>query len=365
MTNQSANQNSVAGTSKDQTARKIALNSVLNFLGAVLPMLVGLATIPSLLHSLGNERFAILSLMWSIIIYFSVFDFGIGRAVTKFVAEYAARNRTPSLRRLVPSAILLQLVIGVVLACVVAAIVPFIVGSLKDLPSNMVRETTVSLYLLVVSLPLMFGANAARGALEGQHRFGLVNSIRVPSTVSVFLFPWIAVQFSPILEISVTSLVFSRALVFVAYLVFAIRAFPPIGSVTARLVTLYIKKLASYGGWVALGVCLGSLMAMAYLDRFLIGSILSVGDLAYYSAPFEIIARLLVIPAAFVTVLFPLFSALTKEKTIALHDRSVRYVAIVFLPVVMFVFVMAHDFLSIWIDVEFAVTRCASNGAAI
>ena len=62
-------------------------NALLNLLGAALPLLVGILTIPYVVRGLGMERFGILSLAWVILGYFALFDFGLGRATTKFVAE--------------------------------------------------------------------------------------------------------------------------------------------------------------------------------------------------------------------------------------------------------------------------------------
>ena len=48
---------------------------------------MALFTIPFLIKGLGEEKFGILSLAWVVIGYFSLFDFGIGRTLTKIVAE--------------------------------------------------------------------------------------------------------------------------------------------------------------------------------------------------------------------------------------------------------------------------------------
>ena len=49
----------------------------------LLPTLAGVVAIPRLVHSLGVDRFGLLSLAWIIVGYFSLFDMGMGRALTK------------------------------------------------------------------------------------------------------------------------------------------------------------------------------------------------------------------------------------------------------------------------------------------
>src|SRR4051812_26259804 len=69
------------------TFRPIVVNAGWNLLGNLMPMLAGLVAVPFLVHQLGAERFGLLSLGWVLIGYFGLFDFGLGRALTKMVAE--------------------------------------------------------------------------------------------------------------------------------------------------------------------------------------------------------------------------------------------------------------------------------------
>src|SRR5215471_13808988 len=69
------------------SGRLLARNTVWNLLGQILPMTVGLVAIPILVRGIGVARFGVLSLASVLIGYFSLFDRGIGRALTKLVAE--------------------------------------------------------------------------------------------------------------------------------------------------------------------------------------------------------------------------------------------------------------------------------------
>ncbi len=69
----------------------LARNTLLNLIGQGLPLVVAVITIPFIIHGLGIERFGLLSLAWVVLGYFAIFDLGLGRATTKFVAE-AIRN---------------------------------------------------------------------------------------------------------------------------------------------------------------------------------------------------------------------------------------------------------------------------------
>src|SRR5256885_16689772 len=67
--------------------RRLARNAVWNLLSLTAPMLVALGAIPALIRTLGADRFGILTLAWMLIGYCSLFDLGLGRALTKLVSE--------------------------------------------------------------------------------------------------------------------------------------------------------------------------------------------------------------------------------------------------------------------------------------
>ena len=61
--------------------------TIYNLIGQGLIVLVGLFSIPMLIKGFGNERFAILTLAWALTGYFSIFDLGISRGITKSISE--------------------------------------------------------------------------------------------------------------------------------------------------------------------------------------------------------------------------------------------------------------------------------------
>src|SRR5579871_6382283 len=66
---------------------RLARNMVWNAAGLILPLVVGLISVPIILRGLGTARFGFLSIIWMLIGYFSVFDLGLSRTLTKWVAD--------------------------------------------------------------------------------------------------------------------------------------------------------------------------------------------------------------------------------------------------------------------------------------
>ena len=87
-------------------------NSAYNFAGSVAPLFAALFTIPILVKGLGEEKFGILSLAWVVIGYFSLFDFGIGRTLTKIVAEKIGLEEIDEIPGLFWTALFLMFIIS-------------------------------------------------------------------------------------------------------------------------------------------------------------------------------------------------------------------------------------------------------------
>ena len=87
-------------------------NAAISLVGAIVPALVALVTIPGLVHSLGAELFGLLSFIWIVFGTFAVLDFGTGRATTKYVAELIAGERMSAIPGLFWSASAINLAVG-------------------------------------------------------------------------------------------------------------------------------------------------------------------------------------------------------------------------------------------------------------
>ena len=70
----------------------IRKNTLWNLFGSAAPMLIGIATIPYIYRQIGIERIGVLTLIWALIGYFSIFDFGLGRAITQRIASLASHQ---------------------------------------------------------------------------------------------------------------------------------------------------------------------------------------------------------------------------------------------------------------------------------
>ena len=331
----------------------VARNSVLNLLGKILPSLVAVVTLPMIVHGLGKEGFGILSVAWLVLGYSNIFDLGLGRATTKFVAEYLRPEKSHLLPGLVWTSLALQVVQGLIGGAVIAACVPFVVTHLFKMPAGFVGETQTTLFILCAALPILLVGNAIRGILEATQRFDLSNLVSVPASIAFYLLAPAAVA----LHVRVAGIVFLQVLIRLgaaaAYLVLSLRELPMLRT-HVGLSRSAMRPLFSYGGWCTVSTLAGP--TFAELERFMIASVVSVGALTYYSAPYELVTKLVIFPAAVCSALFPVFSfhGTTNGTVVSdLSSRAMKFLLLLMTPVTAIFILFAKDILRLWLGGDF------------
>lgn len=343
------------------TLRSVLSNAGWNLLGNLLPMLAGILAIPFLIDHLGKERFGLLSLAWILIGYFGLFDFGLGRALTRLVAQQARAGQGATLDALGSTGVALAALAGLAGGALVALGAGVLPGRLAQWPEALSGEARAALLWVALGVLPTVVAAALRGILEGLHRFKALNIVRVPAGVLLFAAPCLSAVWTPRLDVAVAALVVTRWLFALALWALTVQ------DLRLRRAAIdlpqWFAPMLRFGGWLTVSNVVGPLIV--YLDRFVIGALLPPARLAYYVAPFEMVSRLLVVPSSFTAALFPALShAITGVAPSARAEavqqaRSLRRRALLFIaPVVGFFCVVgiavAHPLLAIWLGVDFA-----------
>jgi O-antigen/teichoic acid export membrane protein len=333
----------------------LAKNTVFNLLGLGIPLLVGFFSIPVVIHWLGPERFGILSLVWVVVGYFSFFDLGLGRAVTKYIAEAFGRHETEKIPDIFWTTVCVQGAFGIFGGILLVILTPLLVERVLHVSTALQGETRACFLILAISVPIVMVSGAFRGALEASHRFDLVNIVRVPSSAFLYLAPLIGWLAGLDMRGIVVLLAGTRGLALVAWVFLLLREMPELKSRISFRPSVF-RPVLRFGGWVMLSNLISPLLL--YLDRFLIGSLLTLAAVGFYTAPYEVITRFGIIPASLVTALFPVFSTFqgeqNLERTKSFYRRSVRYLFLLLGPLVVLLAFFAGDFMRIWLGADLA-----------
>jgi len=332
----------------------LAKNVFFNFIGQAISLAIGVFTIPFIVRGLGTQRFGLLSLAWVILGYFIVFDIGLGRATVKFVAEALGKGEEDKIRSFVWTAVTVQIILGIVGAGILIGVIPLLVEHVLSIPSELINEAKVTFYILAFSIPIILVSNSFRGVLEASQRFDLVNAVKIPTHALTFLLPLFGLWLGFKLPGIVILILSTRIIALFIFVVMNFYINPKLKKYSGSLSLL--PRIFAFGSWITVSSVVSPVLV--YLDRFLIGSLLSIGAVAYYSAPYEVVTRLWIIPASLVMTLFPAFSTLEgikdRKKLGILFARSIKYILLILGPIILAIILFAKQVLQIWLGTEFA-----------
>jgi O-antigen/teichoic acid export membrane protein len=331
-------------------------NTLWNLLGSGAPFLLGAITIPFLLNRTGVEVFGILTLVWVLIGYFSLFDFGLGRALTQTVAKKLASGGGTEVSRTINLGLVMVLVAGAVGGTLLAIVAIPLGTTWLSVSAALQHDVVVSLFIASIGIPLTTLTSGLRGVLEAYEEFGKVNVLRVLLGLANFGMPAITVLlWGPGLQWMVASLVVARFVIFLAH-VFLVHQKTDFFWVYPKSHPEESKGLITFGSWMTLSNLISPIMVTA--DRFVISSIVGASLVAYYTVPFEVLIRFLILPAALTAALFPKLSALIAVDISAaekLFRKSALLVAGVMLVICSIASVGSMWGLTIWLGEDFAM----------
>ena len=341
--------------------RRLTLNVFWNLFALLGPFLAAIVAFPKLIEGLGEIRFGILGIAWMIVGYFNLFDLGLSRALTKLVAEkHAQGHDEDGISVLIWTSMLMMLIMGLFGMIFFYVISPWLANDLLKIPHDLKAETLTTLYLLSTSIPIVIITSGLRGILAAHQQFGIINAIRAPLGIFTFPGPLVVLPFSNSLTAVVGILVVGRIISCGVYALFCLRIESDLQNLV-RIDLSLIKPLISFGGWITISNIVGPLMV--YMDRFLIGSVVSMTAVTYYLPSYEVASRLLLIPGSIMQVIFPaLTTNFVKDRmrTTFIFNKSIKYIFIMLFPVVLIIFTFAQEGLNFWVGSDIA-----SNGSLV
>lgn len=334
-------------------SQSLVKNAFINVLGQNLPLVVAFFVIPILIKNLGNERFGLLTIVWMLIGYCSLFDFGLGRALTKIVAERLGKNELQDMEQLIWTSVSLMFIIGILVATILAVCNSYIAIHFLHIPPDLGDEAIQSIYIMALTIPVVITTAGFIGVLQAYQRFDILNSIRVPLGALSYIGPCAGFLFSKSLVVVVAITAAVRLLNWLLHVWYCYKVVPNFGKITIKPTLLF--PLLKIGGWMTVSNIISPLML--YFDRIILSGMVPVGTLAFYSTPYEMITKFLQIPLAIVNVLFPVFSianSADNKQAQLLFWNSLKAIYILSFPILFTVVAFSYEAVSLWINLEFA-----------
>lgn len=339
-------------TARPRVPRLLA-NTGWNLTGQLVPLAAGLAVLPFLIQAVGLDRYGFLTLVWVLVGYASVFDFGISRVLIRVVAQRLAKDDRAGAHHMARVGMSFLGLFGLIVGSLFAAGSSWLVDNVVKLPPELQAEALNAMWLLAASIPFVMLTTGYSGVLSAYQQFRGQNLVRAVMGVASYVGPLLVALWLNRLDALVAFILLMRGIATLAHAWLVARncgfRFVPLAPDKAST-----HELFSLGGWVSVSNIVGPFLS--YLDRLLLGALVPVRMVAFYATPFDLVSRSSALPYSMMSALFPAFAAVEhgSEAARKLMLDSLRQLYVLMLPVVFFLVVMAQPGLRLWLGSEFA-----------
>ena len=330
-------------------------NILWNILGATVPMLVGLVSIPYILENIGIERLGFLTLTWSFIGYFTIFDFGLGRALTHQIAKLRAKQEVDHIVGIIKFGLFLMIFVGILGTLLMSLLVYIFDITWLDVSEEFYDDVHNATLLSIIIIPVVTLTVGLRGALEGFEEFKEISILRIYLGIANFLLPAFSIYyFGPSLTFIVVWLIIARAVIVVMHVILLNKKFD-LGLIFSSRIKIDSKPILHFGMWMTISNIVSPLMVV--VDRFIIPSFVGAAFIAFYSIPVDFLLKFLILPAALTTVIFPRITHIFNKDTVQARElffKSLKIVFLVMAPILLFTSIISYEALKFWLGYSFA-----------
>ncbi|MCB0340832.1 MAG: oligosaccharide flippase family protein [Bdellovibrionales bacterium] len=316
------------------------------------PAVLALAIIPILVRQYGIERFGLLTLFWVFISYLNFLDLGIARTLTKTLATEDQHISSPALAVL-KAGLIFVVALSAVGALTVLGLKGLILEKYLTISPSLFDEASQCVIGIALTVPALLLFSYYKSIVEGMRGFNVANTMQFWVSSANYLAPFVALIVSKRLDIAILVLLVLRWSL-VVYGFIKVRHYLKKNWFAVTVDSRAIKTLYSAGIWFSLITVINPLLV--FLDRFLVASFVPMDQMAFYTAPFEVVTRFWIIPMAVTRILFPVFSSYGGEWSpkVKRHFLSgLLWIAMALLPLVAILFVWGEEIFRIWLGKEF------------
>ena len=206
-----------------------------------------------------------------------------------------------------------------------------------------------------LSVPVVLLISGQRAVLEGAQRFDLSAILRMLGTTAALVIPAIGAVLGVSLPSILLVVLGTRVILSLFYAIATRRAIPGLRWVRSHDWSL-LRRVLTFGGWVLVSNTVSPLLV--YFDRFALGTIAGLAAVGFYTAPYEGITRILLIPVSVFSSLLPALTSMEAGRETARSGRIASASERILTPVMALplslVFVFAPELLRVWLGAQYA-----------
>jgi O-antigen/teichoic acid export membrane protein len=338
-------------TNTAQTSKSIVRNIFYGFLTWILPLGLSFVATPIIVRALGNEDYGIYALVLGFIGY--SFTFSIGRAITKYIAEYRANGETEKIRDIISATFFINITVGLIGVLIICLSANWLVRDVFKIAPEIQNKTILAMYLASAIIFLTMLTQVFNAVLQGIQRFDVYSKIYNANSFALLLGNLALAYFGYGL---LALLIWNLLIICIFCAVFAVSAkklLPEFG-ISFRFKRESLKLVLHY----SLGIIGYQIAANVLLlfERGWITRQLGAESLTYYVVPMSLGMYIHGFVSSLMLVIFPLASELKneKEKLLRLYTKATKIVSLLVVFLGTTLIVENRFFLFLWMGENFA-----------
>jgi len=329
-------------------------NAFSNLLGAMIPALVALGTVPLVVKGLGDASYGVYSLVTAIVGYFAVIDINVTAGSVKYIAEFNAHKDQERIDETVFFGLTVYSLLGLFGGIGLFAGAHFFVTRVFSVPPQLVGEAVATLKLAALGFFLGQLQSYLNSIPQSLMRYDIASRIEMVFGTGI-----------PLLTVAVLMLGYGLFEVILVRVVASALNCAILWRCIRRLLPQLAwrrpgaairRELLGFSAYSFLSRFAG--LSYAYADKLIIGALVGVTGLAYFTVASTLANRVLSLTFRLSGVLFPAASALAArgelERLRTLYLKASRYVVFLNASVLVLVAVFSYQILYYWIDPQFA-----------
>lgn len=339
---------------------RLMRNAVSNLMGAVVPALVALGTVPLVVKGLGEAGYGVYSLVTAIVGYFAVIDINVTAGSVKFIAEHNAREDRDKINQTLFFGIIVYALIGLVGGLGLFFGARYFVNDVFTVPAAIVPEAVATLQLAALGFFLSQLQTYLQSVPQALMRYDISSRIEmVFGTLVPLLTVGVLMLGYGLFEVILLRVAASSIHCLILWA--GIRRLLP-GLAFRWAGAAVRRELLGFSAYSFLSRFAS--LSYAHADKLIIGALVGVTGLAYFTVAATLANRILGLTYRLSGVLFPAASALAAggefDRLNRLYLTANRYVVFLNAAILVLVAVFAEHILRYWMNPDFA-----RNGALV
>lgn len=333
------------------TSKSIFKNVLYGFSTWILPLGLSFFATPIIVRALGNEDYGIYALILGFIGY--SFNFNIGRAITKYIAEFRSKGENEKINDVIFATLLLNIVVGVLGVVTICLLANWLVIDIFQIEKNAQIKTIQAFYIASAIIFVTMLNQVFNSILQGLQRFDAFSKIYNLNSFSIIIGNIIlALSGFGLIALLIWNLaVLSSVCIILLYT--TKRLLPNLKfslTFNKQILGLILKFSAGTIGYQILS------NSLLLFERGWVIRQFDEEGLTYYVVPLILAIYIHSFISSFLLVIFPLASELDsdREKLKKLYLKATKIVCLLVVFIGTTLIVESKMFLSVWMGNDFA-----------